>query len=517
MARLDPSDEHDEPARLTPLTDSGAGSLPMSVVPWTLLMARRRVAGRAQRHSGFQSIALMFVLGAMFAVNISVTLVAVVIPTIASDLGASESTVVWAVTGPILAAAVLGPTFGKIGDQRGHRTVFLSGLLMNAVFTLLVAFSWNGVSFVSFRLLAAVGGAAIGPSALAFINRLFGPDDRATALGFWSFVGAGSPVIGVVVGGLVIDSWGWRPVFWFQAPLVLIAMIAAGFVLPETSRRARERFDIAGAVMLAAAVGGGLMAVTLVGQTGPTPLVLSLFVGSLVGLGIFTRIEQRSPHPLIPPRYWKMRGFVVPTTVLTLLFAAYMGSFVLTPLMLQSGPFGFTAAQTGLVIICRPLLFAVTGPIAGSLAPRLGDRLLAGFGTFCVASSMFLLSMARPGQTLLFVALALGIAGIGAGAAAPVLSARVANTVAAEDLGVAGAAQQMVQQFGLVIGIQALQALQTTLATEEADGSVLNDTLIRSYSVSFRVAMGIALIGSLFTLALRRFPAQQPATGQTAN
>ncbi len=504
VTRPGDSFEHDEPARLTPLTEASSGSFPVFNVPWTLLLARRRVATRAQRHSRFQVIAMLFVLGAMFAVNLTVTLVAVVVPAIATDLGAADSTVVWAVTGPILAAAVLGPTFGKLGDQRGHRLVFLGGLFVNAIFTLLVALSWNGISFVVFRLLAAVGAAAIGPAALAFINRLFAPDDRATALGFWSFVGAGSPVLGVVVGGPIVERFGWQVVFWVQGPVVLIALIAAALVLPETAKRGRERFDVAGAVTLAGAVAAGLIAVTLAGSRGWSLTVAALAVVALAGLAAFTRIEQRSEQPLIPPHYWRMRGFAVPTGVLTLLFAAYMGSFVLTPLMLQSTAYGITAAQTGLVIVCRPLLFAFTGPVAGYLAPRLGDRVLAGFGTFCVASSMLILSTFRPGQSLIIVAVALGIAGIGAGASAPVLSARVANTVAAEDLGVAGAAQQMVQQFGLVVGIQALLALQ---ASQVSGGDATSaDALVQSYSVTFQVAMVIALCGFALTLALRRLP-----------
>ena len=111
-------------------------------------------------------------------------------------------------------------------------------------------------------------------------------------------------------------------------------------------------------------------------------MVGALGAAAIAGLAVFTRIEQRSAQPLIPPHYWRMRGFVVPTGVMTLLFAAYMGSFVMIPLMLQSTAFGISAAQTGLVIVCRPLLFAFTGPVAGYLAPRLGDRVLAGFGTF---------------------------------------------------------------------------------------------------------------------------------------
>ncbi len=486
------------------MTESLPGSLPMAVVPWTLLIRRRRFADRAQANPRFATIALIFVLGAMFMVNLVVTVIAVVIPDLVIEFDSSESTLVWAVTGPILAAAVLGPSFGKLGDQYGHRLIFLSGLLVNAFFTVLIALSWSGVSFVVFRVLAAIGAAAIGPSALAFINRLFDPDDRASALGWWSFVSAGSPVIGIVIGGPVIDAIGWKPVFAVQGPLVLLSAIAAALVLPETSLRAKARFDIAGAVTLGAGVGSALLAITFLGIDGVTTRVVVLALVAVAGVSAFVVVERRVSDPLIPPGYWLLRGFVVPTAVLTLLFAAYMGSFVLTPLMLQSSAFGFTAAQVGLTIACRPLLFAITGPIAGTLAPKLGDRVLAQFGTFCVAVCMFMLSVAEPGRSLWFVAAALGIAGIGAGACAPVMSARVANTVPDEDLGVAGAAQQMIQQFGLVVGIQALLAVKVGVAGSSDEAGLSDSTIVESYNVAFQVAMVVALASFAVTFALRR-------------
>ena len=111
-----------------------------------LVKRRRRFAERAQARDGFSSIALAVVLTAMFMVNLSVTAIAVAVPKIAGEFDVAQSTIVWAVTGPILVSAVLGPTFGKLGDQRGHRLVFLFGLLVNAFFTVLIAASWSAGS-----------------------------------------------------------------------------------------------------------------------------------------------------------------------------------------------------------------------------------------------------------------------------------------------------------------------------------------------------------------------------------
>lgn len=485
--------------RLTSLTKVGPGSFPVPVVPWGVLLARRRVAAKAQAQDGFARIALAIVLTAMFMVNLSVTAITVAVPRIAADFDAPQSTIIWAVTGPILVSAVLGPTFGKLGDQRGHRTIFLAGLVVNAAFTVLIATSWSAGSFVIFRLLAAVGGAAIGPAALAFINRLFAPRERASALGWWSFVGAGSPVIGVVLGGYVIDAIGWRWVFIGQAPLVLLAAILAGFILPQTTKQASASFDLPGAATLGVGVGSVLLAVTFAGEGLLSARVVGFAIVAIVALLLFARIERTSADPLIPPHYWRLRGFLSPTVTLTLLFAAYMGSFVLTPLMLQSAAFGVSAALTSRVIIARPLCFSLTGPIAGRLAEPLGERTLASFGGVSVTVSMIMLSRFEPGWSLWVMAVALGLAGIGMGAAAPVLTAAVANAVADEDLGIAGAAQQMLQQVGLVVGVQGLLAVQASIE-DSSTGSI--DDVVSSYHGAFVAAAVLAVGGTAAALTL---------------
>jgi MFS family permease len=492
--------------RLSDLSRGGSGTLPVTLVPWQLIVARRRIASRAQDSDNFSKIALAMVLTAMFMVNLTVTAITIAVPRISGDFDVSQATILWAVTGPILVSAVLGPTFGKLGDQRGHRFMFGAGLLVNAVFTLAIALSWSGTSFVTFRLLAAVGGAAIGPSALAFINRLFAPEDRASALGWWSFVGAGSPVIGVVAGGFIIDAVGWRPLFAVQAPLLLVALVMALTVLPETTRQPPAPFDIKGAFTLAVGTGLGLIAVTTAGSDGFTARVLLLAIGAVVMLAAFAGIEKRVEAPLIPPRYWKLRGFIAPTLTMALVFAAYMGSFVLTPLMLQSPAYGFTAAAAGTVTIARPLMFSLFGPLSGWLSNRVGERALAGFGSLCVVVSMLGLSRFSPGQSLIWVVIPLGLAGIGMGAASPSLTATVANSVADEDLGVAGAAQQMLQQVGLVLGIQALSAIQA---------ATVSGGVARSYHLAFGVGAAVALVGAAVSTMVPTAVSADPAAAET--
>ena len=494
-APLDDTASDEQGERLSDVTTGLPGSFPISIVPWPLLVARRRVAGRAQAHPRFAAVAMAVLLSALFMVNLSVTLISVAIPRIADEFDASQGALVWAVTGPILAAAVLGPSFGKAGDLFGHRLLFLLGLSANAVFTVFIALSWGPLSFVGTRILAAAGGAAAGPAALAFINRLYDPAGRAGALGWWSFVMAGSPVLGVVAGGPIVDAIGWRWVFVIQAPLVVLGLIVAAFILPETKRAARVRFDVLGAITLAVAVGSAMLAITLGALSGWDDVaVLALPVVSVVALAAFIRTERRAAAPLIPPAYWRKRNFVFPTATLALVNVAYMGSFVLMPLMLQTVAFGYTAAHTSRVIIARPLSFALVGPLTGRLAARVGERGLATFGSASVVASMLALTQLDPGNSAWLVAGALGLAGLGMGAAAPAMTATVANTVSEGDLGVAGAAQQMLQQVGLVIGIQGLQAVQS---------SVEDRGVAASYHTAFAVGAVVAAGGVVTSMLVR--------------
>ncbi|MGH1502694.1 MAG: MFS transporter [Acidimicrobiales bacterium] len=461
---------------------------------------------RARAHPKFPSIAMLVVLSAMFVVNLTVTAVTVAVPAIADDLGSPDTTIVWSVTGPLLVAAVLGPAFGKAGDQAGHRLVLIGGLACNALFTVLIAAAWDGISFVVLRILAAVGSAAVGPSALAFVNRLYEPEDRAGALGWWSFVSAGSPVIGVFAGGVIIDAIGWRWLFAAQAPLILLGVVLTAILLPETDRSGDGRFDMPGAATLAAGVGGILIAVTLAGTNGVTGQVIVAAVVGVVALVAFAAIEVRADAPLLPPHYWRLRAFVVPAGVLALLFASYMGSFVLVPLMLQDAAYGFTAAAVSRVVIARPLAFSMMGPAAGVLSAKFAPRTLAFLGGSLVVASMLSLSRIEPGNSLWLTAGALALAGLGMGFASPVLISVVANAVPDSDLGVAGAAQQMLQTVGIVIGIQALQALQVSMAGETASAADVVD----SYGTTFLIGAVVAALGAALTLALR-VPAVHPS------
>src|SRR4051812_31668038 len=153
----------------------------------------------------------------------------------------------WVVTGPLLAFGITAPTFGKAGDIYGYRRLYVIGILASCVCSVLSVLAWSAGALIVFRTLGSLEGAATGAASVALICTVFRPDDRVKAMGFWSLVGAGGPVIGVAIGGPLIEQFGWRVIFAAQVPLQLIAVGAAFLILPDTARGIRQRFDWLGA------------------------------------------------------------------------------------------------------------------------------------------------------------------------------------------------------------------------------------------------------------------------------
>jgi EmrB/QacA subfamily drug resistance transporter len=481
------------------LATEAPGADELAVVPWPLLL-RRRITTKVESSERYPWLVLATVLFGLFAVGFTITILSNSIPRIARDLDSDVSTLTWVLTGPLLAFAVFGPAAGKLADLRGQRKVYLASLVGVAVFAGLTAAAPNAGLLIVFRVLGAATGAATGPASLAIINRLFPPERRSQAMGFWSMVGAGGPVVGVVVGGPVVEAFGWRWIFLAQVPLTVLVLLLAAAVLPDTPPLRAEDghavgFDAGGAVTL----GLGAMAFLLAVNRGPVlgwthPAVLAGFaLGPILGAA-FVAVERRVAFPLLPLGYLRRRNFAFPILTQFCTNFAYMGGFIITPLLLQE-QFGYSETHTGSLLIARPLVFAIAGPVAGYLTLRIGERTAAVAGAASIVASMVALAAVAPGDGDLVIIVALGLSGLGMGASSPALAAAIANAVDEHDLGIAGATQQMVNQIGVVIGIQIMQTVQASRAGAVGE--------VAAYGDAYLVGGAMALIGVVLAVFVR--------------
>jgi EmrB/QacA subfamily drug resistance transporter len=473
------------------------GTEEVQVVPWPLLL-RRRVAARVESSSKFPWLVLGTVLFGLFAVGFTITILAVSLSSIADDVGSTKSTLTWVITGPLLAFGVVGPAFGKAGDLFGQKRMYLIGMLGSAVFSLGIALSWNATSLITFRVLAAAFGAASGPASMALIYSVFSQERRVQAMGYWSMVGAGAPVLGVVLGGPVVEALSWRLIFLVQVPLLLLCVAVAALVLPETERGERVRFDVLGTVLL----GIGVTSLLFGLNRGPvlgwdSSVVIAAFIVSPMAIVAFVLWERATPSPLLRLDYFRERNVAAPIATQFFTNFAYMGGFIITPFLLDD-VFGYGETRIGLLSISRPLTFAIVAPIAGYVAIRVGERATGVFGAAAVAASMLLLAQVDLDTTDLLVIAALAMSGMGLGASSPSMAATIANAVDESDLGVAGAAQQMMTQIGVVAGIQLMQTVQ---ASGEASVG-----LVESYQRAYLLGAAVCVLGIVSAWFVRRSP-----------
>jgi len=485
-----------EPRESSPRTVNvdSAGVDEVGVVPWPSLV-RRRLADRVPIERNWAL--LIVVLSGLFTIGVTFTILVVELQTIAREFDSTVSVISWAITGPMLAFGVVGPAYGKAGDLWGHKRVFVFGLLGAGLFAALTAVAWSAASMVAFRILSATAGAATGPATMAYINRLFPPEQRVRPLGYWSFVNAGAPVIGVVAGVPLVDAVGWRAIFAVQAPLCVIGVLLAWRLLPDTERVSDVRFDVWGSLTLGL---GALMMLTGVNQ-GPkwgwaSPAVVLLLAGSVAVLVLFVRIERRVSDPLMPLRWMRTRNFVVPVASQAFANFAYMGGLLLSPLVM-SEILGYDSGRISLVIIARPLTFALLAPLASLATIRIGERQAAMFGWSCILASMLAFMFVDESSGVMLMVAALALSGAGFGIAGPALTSLVANSVDERDLGVAGAMQQLVNQMGSVFGSVVMTTIQ--VATVGAG-------LETSYHVTFAVAAAVAGVAVILAAFVRSTP-----------
>lgn len=464
----------------------------ISVVPWTL-MVPRRIAKRVGLTRKWAT--LFVVLAGLFTTSSTITVLVVSLETISQDLNSSVSVLNWSITGPMLAFGVVGPAYGKIGDLYGHKKVYVFGLLFAGIFAGMTVFAWNAPSMVAFRILSATAGSATGPAAMAYINRLFEPNERVRPLGLWSFVTAGAPVLGVVMGAPLVETIGWRMIFVIQAPLLLGASLLAWNLLPQTSRMKNVKFDVKGSVSLGAGATMFLLTINRGHSWGWTSRpILGFGIASVVALWYFIRVERVAEAPLMPLHWLRTPNIILPIAIQALLNFAYMGGFIVVPQMLEVG-LGYDSSHIGWLVIARPLTFSITAPLASLFTMRAGERSSGILGASGVIASMLLLSSVTTGSSDLLIILGLGLSGIGFGIAGPALTALVANAVDDETVGVAGAMQQLLSQMGAVLGSTVMISVHEMTAT--------NTTVVRSYGLALLTGAATAVAATLLATRLK--------------
>lgn len=408
---------------------------------------------------------LLAALTGVFVTSFPAVILVASLPEVATDLGTSEGTVAWVITAPILISSVLLPMMGRIGDTIGHRRLFLIGLSVAGISAALCAFAWDVSSLIAFRSISQAAGMACHPAAIAVLMATYKGKARNTSLGYWAFVAAGSPALGLAFGGPLVGLTGWRAIFVVQAAMALAGVIFARFGLRETPRRPAVSLDVAGGVVLMVAVGALLLVLDRGGHWGWTsPAILACSVAFVLAGALFVFVERRSRDPMLPLRLVSDRAFAMPVLAESLAQASNMGVFFITPFILHRD-FDQGVGGTALLMLPLPLGMAAFSPLGGRLSWSLGSRVTSLLGSAALALSIVGIALGAAWHSLPVFLVSLVLQGGASGLLRPANSAALSLVLTDATMGVGMATLRMTSQVGTALGIT------VAVATSDADST----------------------------------------------
>ncbi len=440
-----------------------------------------------------RTIALLALTLGVFLVTLNVTIVVVALPEIARDLDAGADTTAWIIDSYNLVGASLLLSAGYFADRFGRRRILVAGYVLFAGGALLCAIAPSVGWLLAFRIVQAIGGTALTPTSLAIVANLY-PDarERARAIGIWGISSGIGLGLGPIVGGGVVDAFGWRAVFAVNAAIGLAALAAVLRVVPASRSAVARSLDLAGqvlAVVVLASLTFALIEATRFGWT--SPQILAIFAVDLVLGYVFLRIEKRTAEPLLDLRCFRDRQFSGVTFITVAAFFAFGGFIYENTLFLERGR-GYSALAAGLLTLPAALPTLAGGPISGWLVATRGPRGVLAGSTFTMGAALAALAL-LPGDAPIVAYLACYLLlGIGYGVLNAPLSAVAVASMPREQAGVAAAVVSSGRNVGIVLGIAALGSLVAAHLPAAATVDEFADALLPAYLV----AAGVLLVAT---------------------
>ena len=404
------------------------------------------------------------------------TVVNVALPSIGSDLGASVADLQWIVNGYMLTLASLILIGGSLGDRFGRRKVYMIGVVLFTGATLLCAIAPNTESLIAARVLSGIGGALLVPGSLAILQSSFRSEDRSTAIGAWSGLSGIAVALGPPIGGLLVDTVGWRWIFVLPLPLAAFVLGVAGRHIPESrDPDADGTVDYVGGVLAVAFLSLLTYPMISASERGVGLLEVTLFVGGLVTLWMFLRVERASNAPMLPPDVFADKQFAAANIVTFVVYAALGGVFFLLVVQLQTS-LGFSATAAGAAPIPVTLIMLALSARAGRLAQRIGPRKPLTVGPMITAAGMLLMSRIGPDSTYVADVLpAVTVFGLGLALIVAPVTATALAAVDERHSGVASGVNNAVSRAAQLIVVAALPAIVGISGSDYSDPRTFSD------------------------------------------
>jgi EmrB/QacA subfamily drug resistance transporter len=468
---------------------------------------------------------LFTVIVGTFLGRLDQTIVNLALPKIINDFGLTVSSAGWIATAYILANAIFVPIWGKLGDTIGRKKVYILGFSIFIFGSVLAGLAWNLSSMIVFRVIQAIAGSADYPTAMAIIAVTFKPGkERGQALGIWSSSFAAASVFGPLLGGPLIDNFGWRSVFLVNLPVGIIGLLMAlKFIKESKSEKKTTYFDWWGAFTL----GGMLSALVLVLDKGSDwgwisgYAVLSYIIVTIL-LFIFIKIEKIVPEPIVDLDMFKIPAFVNTMMNNFIVFMGMMGALFLIPLFAQTF-LGFNATETGYLFMPMAFALLLASPIGGGLIGKVQSKYIIFASTMTAAIGIYMFSFLDAKSTAIDIMIPLAVMAFGMGFGMAQRTNLIASLVKPEEIGVASSilalARNVAGAFGVavfsailstrigqnILSINSFSTLHNSQVLDKQKYIILVELLaqIDAYKYVFVIASAVVFVGSFAVLFLK--------------
>lgn len=448
---------------------------------------------------------------ASFMSGFDSSIVNLALPAISSSLSLSVSSLVWIPAVYLVVIAILETTLGRIADVRGKKNLLVISLAGFSAGSLIASLS-NGLGeLILARVIQGIGAAGMDAAGTALLTDAFPVERRGRAFGLSQMVVYLGLTTGPLAGGVLVETLGWRSIFYVNIPIALTLMVSGYYVVAKDIFKADvgKKFDVSGAIALTAFLSSLLIVFNKADLTITLLESYLLYAFCLASFVAFVYAERRSPAPLLDlTLFTENRLFAGGIATSLMNYLTTYGTFFLISIYLQ-GVLGYSAISAGLTILAQPITMSISAPISGVFSERIPARILASIGMGLKSSAFLMLALLGAGASVQYIILALAIIGVGHGMFASPNVSSVMSSVEHEKYGVASGALGTVRTAGQSMGVAMLGGIVSSYLPSGlliSGNQVVSGAIAQDFSsgltIAFAVASVISAIG-IFTSLLR--------------